>query len=169
MDINFFIQSIKIGITKIEAMVSDISDEQARWKPEPSKWSVLEVINHLYDEECNDFRKRLDLTLHHPEQEWPGIDPVGWVSLHNYNQKDFQKSLEKFRLERNKSIEWLGLLSFSKLEQSYNHPTIGTLAAGDLLAAWTAHDYLHIRQLVNLQIKYLDTMARPFSIRYASP
>lgn len=27
----------------------NLSDEQARWKPGADRWSLLEVINHLYD------------------------------------------------------------------------------------------------------------------------
>jgi len=169
MDIKIYIQSLKNSAKKIDVMLSEISTEQALWKPEPTKWSALEVINHLYDEECDDFRKRLDLTLHDPEQEWPGIDPEGWVSLHNYRQKNFQNSKKKFISERNKSIQWLQSLSSPQLEREYNHPIIGKLSAGDLLAAWAAHDYLHLRQLANLQVSYLDKMAKPFSIRYASP
>jgi hypothetical protein len=36
---------------RIRGLVGDVSDEQARWKPGPDQWSVLEVVNHLYDEE----------------------------------------------------------------------------------------------------------------------
>jgi hypothetical protein len=169
MDFNHFVTSLKKSAEKIEAMSKGVSEDQARWKSEPEKWSILEVINHLYDEEREDFRKRLDLTLHHPKEQWPGIDPQSWVSLRNYNQKDYQDSLHNFLSERDKSLQWLKSLSSPNLNQNYTHPIIGTLTAGDLLAAWAAHDYLHIRQVANLQIKYLDTMARPFSIRYASP
>ena len=50
-----------------------ISDEQRRWKPDPQTWSILEVIKALYDEECADFRVRLDIILHHPDQPRGGI------------------------------------------------------------------------------------------------
>lgn len=53
----------------IATLTSDMSDKQARWKPVPESWSALEVLNHLCDEESEDFRLRLDLTLHTPERE----------------------------------------------------------------------------------------------------
>jgi len=59
------------------ALARNISDAQARWKPAPEEWSVLEVICHLYDEEREDFRTRTRLTLEDPEADWPPIDPVG--------------------------------------------------------------------------------------------
>jgi hypothetical protein len=56
-------------------LFKNISEEQARWKPGADRWSILEVINHLYDEEREDFRKRLALVLDNPDEPWPAIDP----------------------------------------------------------------------------------------------
>ena len=37
------------------ALVERVGAEQARWKPEPAKWSILEVMCHVADEEVEDF------------------------------------------------------------------------------------------------------------------
>jgi hypothetical protein len=44
----------------IRSLVQGITDEQARWKPDAKSWSLLEVINHLGDEEREDFRDHVD-------------------------------------------------------------------------------------------------------------
>ena len=80
----------------IYAMVVGVSAEQARWQPAADSWSLLEVINHLDDEERLDFRVRLDLLLHQPHEPWPPTDPQGWVVSRAYNQRDLQTSLERF-------------------------------------------------------------------------
>ena len=59
----------------IANLTKSVPLEQARWRPSPADWSILEVINHLYDEEREDFRQRLDLLLFQPEADWPPIDP----------------------------------------------------------------------------------------------
>ena len=59
----------------VAALAAGIDADQSRWKPSADAWSVLEVINHLADEELEDFRQRLDLTLHQPQAPWPAIDP----------------------------------------------------------------------------------------------
>ena len=41
---------------RIRALVEGMPEEQARWRPDAASWSVLEVINHLCDEERSDFR-----------------------------------------------------------------------------------------------------------------
>jgi hypothetical protein len=169
MNAKYFISSLDISVMKIKTAVDGVTDEQARWKPQPEKWSILEVINHLYDEERYDFRMRLDLILNHPGKEWPGNDPEGWVKDRQYNKRDFSESWENFFKERTKSLRWLNALSQPVWDQTYEHPVFGALSAGDLLAAWAAHDYLHLKQLAGLQAQYLDKLAQPFSIRYASP
>jgi hypothetical protein len=36
-------------------MLRGVTEAQARWKPAPEEWSILEVINYLCDEEREDF------------------------------------------------------------------------------------------------------------------
>ena len=167
MDMNYFISSLEISAKKIKNVLQNVSDEQARWKPQPEKWSVLEVVNHLYDEEMNDFRVRINFTMYRPDEIWLPIDPTGWVQSHEYAKKDFKSSLKKFVNERHKSLKWLRTLHDPDWETIHQHPVIGPLAAGDLLAAWATHDYLHLRQLSDLQVRYLTMLASPFSTKYA--
>src|SRR5512142_433583 len=85
---------------RILVLVEGISAEQAAWRPHAETWSMLEVVNHLYDEEREDFRVRLDITLHHPTQPWPPIDPRGWVTARGYNQREFASSVQNWLDER---------------------------------------------------------------------
>ncbi len=153
----------------IKLMVEHLSEEQWRWKPKPEKWSVLEVINHLVDEERDDFRMRIDLTLHQPGTNWPPIDPPQWAIDRKYNQRDPQQSLWQFGEERRRSLDRLRCLSDPDWLAAYEHPKIGILRAGDLLLSWATHDLLHIRQLSNLLREWNNTNGAPFSDRYAGP
>ena len=151
----------------IQSLVQGVAEEQARWKPTPEEWSILEEINHLYDEESEDFRTRLDLLLHQPGQPWPGIDPPGWVVERSYNTRDLAASLSNFLQERQRSVSWLEGLSSPAWEARYQHPQAGEISAGDLLASWLAHDFLHIRQLAQLHWEYVSLVAKPHSTDYA--
>jgi hypothetical protein len=151
----------------IRGLVSGLEDKQARWRPEPGKWSVLEVVNHLYDEEREDFRKRLDLTLQDPDVAWPPNDPEAWVKERKYNERDFNESLGNLLSERRQSIAWLQGLQSPRWQAAYEHPVFGKISAGDILCAWLAHDYFHARQISNLLLEYTRLLSEPFSIRYA--
>jgi hypothetical protein len=152
---------------RIRALASNIGPEQARWRPDPESWSILEVINHLYDEEREDFRVRLDITLHRPGEAWPPIDPAGNVTARRYNEREPGPSLEAFLAERRDSLAWLAGLGSSDWGATYETRS-GSLRAGDLLASWAAHDLLHLRQLVELNYLYArEVSLQPYAVQYA--
>ena len=66
MNLDFYIARLAANVRVFEGLAGGVGAEQARWKPAPERWSILEVLNHLYDEEREDFRQRLDFTLHRP-------------------------------------------------------------------------------------------------------
>lgn len=169
MDLEYFIERLSTNRQVFQGLVKDASLEQARWKPRSDKWSILEVVNHLYDEEREDFRQRIDLVLANPEQTWPRIDPEDWVTSRGYNEKDLETSVSNFLSEREKSLSWLRHLSTSNWQNRYEHPDGRSIVAGDLLASWLAHDYLHIRQLARLHWQYVGVVADPFQTSYGGP
>lgn len=150
----------------IRCIVEGISFDQARWKPTAQDWSILEVINHLYDEEREDFRTRLDYALHRPGEEAPPIDPVGWVTARSYNQRELAASVQNFLAERQRSIAWLEGLTAPAWEKSFKRPQF-ELKAGDLLSSWLAHDFLHLRQLVELHYAWIKANSAPYVLDYA--
>ncbi|HEY4698392.1 MAG TPA: DinB family protein [Gallionella sp.] len=159
-------QELARGADIIRTLVAGITPTEARSKPSPESWSALEVICHLYDEEREDFRQRLDLMLHQPHEQLPPIDPVGWVTARQYNQRDLAEMLDNFAAERAQSLVWLKGLSAPNWEAEYVTP-FGSMKAGDMLAAWVAHDNLHLRQLVELRRSRLVSITAPYDVGYA--
>jgi len=152
----------------VRSLLTGLPDEIARWKPSPTKWSLLEVLCHMADEERQDFRLRLRLVLESSEAPWPDIDPTSWPAQRGYNTRDVKASLIDFDRERAESLKWLGGLGHVRWDAVHHHPKLGSLAAGDLLAAWVAHDLMHMRQMVNLRLAALELGAPPYSTRYAT-
>lgn len=151
----------------IQALAQGITTEQARRKPAAESWSILEVINHLYDEEREDFRLRLDILLHRPTEPWPPIHPSEWVTERSYNTRELEPSIENFLRERAKSLEWLKGLKSPNWDASVISPWGGKVRAGDLYAAWVAHDVLHLRQLSELHYAVIKAAAGDYEIGYA--
>lgn len=153
----------------IPALFEGLSDEEARWRPAPGKWSLLEILNHLCDEERDDFRKRIELTLAGAGEPWPPIDPEGWVTSRDYQSRDLAASLADLRTERAASLRWLDSLTAPDWDRAHEHGSLGPLRAGDLLASWVAHDLLHTRQVMNTRVAFIEATAAPYSMRYAAP
>src|SRR5512133_3903428 len=134
----------------INALLSGITQEEARLKTDEKSWSILEVVCHLYDEEREDFREHLDFILNRSGGEWHRINPPAWVTERNYNGQVFRDMKEKLVAERSKSLDWLKGLANADWNTSLTNE-FGTVTAGEMFASWIAHDNLHIRQLVELR------------------
>ena len=150
----------------IRALVVDMTLDEARTRPAPDSWSALEVICHLYDEEREDFRQRLNLILHQPDAPFPPIDPQGWITARRYNERDLIEMLEKWTAERLQSLAWLKGLTAPDWETE-RVDQYGSLKAGEMLSCWVAHDNLHTRQLVELRRIRLLKLTAPHDVGYA--
>lgn len=134
MNVEGCLHQLADNAERIRIFVQGVSIDQARWRPAADSWSILEVVNHLYDEEREDFRVRLDIILHRPADTWPAIDPQGWVGKRKYNERDIEKSLQNFLSERRASLEWLRGVSSPAWETEYQ-ALFGPIRAGDMFAA----------------------------------
>jgi len=166
MNMNDFTIQMENNAETIRQLMQGVSDEQARWKPDVESWSILEVINHLDDEEREDFRVRLAWIFNHPDQPWSPIDPEGWAIERQYNQRELKPSLANFLRARQESLLWLKTLSSPNWQAVYHAP-FGQIRAGDMFASWLAHDLLHMRQLVELHWAYTTRLVQPYDVQYA--
>lgn len=149
-----------------DSLFSVNSESGFKWKPFENKWCLLEIVCHLYDEEKEDFRPRLKKILN-GDHNWDPIDPQGWALSRNYMEKDFSEMLNKFLDERKRSVEWLNSLKDVDWNIKTVHPKLGEFTAYQMLCNWLAHDYLHIRQIMKLKYKMLESEIEKGMLRYA--
>lgn len=165
-NLSFYISQLQQNMRTITSLLTDKAKEEYHWKKNPDKWSLLEIICHLVDEEVEDFRFRLHHVLENPETIPPAIDPVGWVSSRQYESQNYQEKLAEFIREREKSIQWLQSLSKENWEQGYQSDHFGHVNGYFFINNWLTHDYLHIRQITRVHYDYLQAMS-PVKIEYA--
>ncbi|MCH7826972.1 MAG: DinB family protein [Bacteroidetes bacterium] len=166
IDIQYFSDQLKSNAKSITNLVDGLSNEQTRWRPAKDKWSILEVVNHLYEEEQKDFPLRLKYMLYNPEKTWPSINPVAWVIENNYNDRNINESMKKILDERDKSVEWLHEIKNPNWENEYE-ASWGKIKAGDMFAVWVTHDLLHIRQIINLKRLFYQNQFENYTPDYA--
>ncbi|MCK4490113.1 MAG: DinB family protein [Anaerolineales bacterium] len=166
MEAAYFKRQLAINRDRIAALARGVPEEQARWKPDPESWSILEVVNHLADEEELDFPARLKIIMEKSEKSWTPIDPEAWVIEGQYNEKDLYESLTRYMTLRNANLEWLDSVENPDWDMVYEAP-FGEIKAGDMFVSWVIHDLIHLRQLADLQLLYLEDKAKPFRLDYA--
>lgn len=156
----------------VTALLSGVAAEDARWRPGPDHWSMLEIVCHLVDEDLDDFGTRLRMTLEAPDADWPRIDPVAAATERNYRLRDLETVLREFRAVRRTEVAWLRTIqeldfAVEATHPRLKHPSLGSLRAGDLLAAWCAHDALHLRQLARRLHELTAVRSGAFDVGYA--
>lgn len=149
----------------VDALLVGLCDDDLRWRPADGSWSILEILCHLADEEVFDFRARLKRTL--AGEDWDPIDPEGWAIERRYNEQAPAEAMARFEVEREKSIAWLRSLRDPDWDSLHEHPRLGGIAAGDLMASWLAHDTLHLRQMARRLYQMAERDGLSFSTRYA--
>jgi hypothetical protein len=167
MEIAPFRDRLEQNASRIQALVAGVTQAEARWKPSDTSWSLLEVMHHLFDEEREDFRQRLDYLINRPGETFPPIDPQGWVVSRNYNLKDWNLTVQAFLAERGKSAAWLDSLGTPDWNRAYPDPKLRGLSVGDLLTSWLAHDFLHMRQIVKIHFLAGERLGSPYTTAYA--
>lgn len=167
MNLNYCLTQLTVNAPAVQQLVEGMDVEQACWKPAPDEWSVLEVINHLVDEEREDFRGRLEHILSGSTEPFVGYDPEVAVTERAYNQRDLAASLANYLYERQQSLEWLRGLTDVSWNATAQQPGWEGFRAGDMLVSWAAHDILHLRQLVELKWAYGLVKLAPYNPDYA--
>ncbi len=166
INISEIIRQLTSDAQAIRALTQTISDEQAQWKPNAETWCMQEVMEHVYNEERLDFRQHLKEMLNDPPQPW-GAFHQEYIHVQSCRQ-----ALESFLTEREASIAWLKALGSVnwKVSSTTSFGTSGnvvTLSAGDVLVSWIDHDFLHLRQMIELHHAWTEKQASPFSVQYA--
>jgi len=167
LDHKLFIQFLRDAKSAVSASIVGLSQEASEWRPGQDSWSVLEVVNHLWDEEILDFRPRLKSIIEGDNADWDGINPRGWVTEKRYNERDLAESMAGFQAERQASLDWLNSLVNPNMDAEKTHPEYDPISAGNLLASWVAHDLLHLIQINRCKLAYFEELAKPHSISYA--
>lgn len=150
----------------LTALLDEADEAATTHKPAAEHWSILEGVRHLLAKEGGDFRERLRLTLHDPDQPWPAIEPE--KDLRAYADLTLAGTLAAFVKERAESVAWLQSLDAAKLDWTTPHPhPQHPTSAGDLLASWLAHDMLHLRQIARRLHETSGPVAGGFDSAYA--
>ena len=166
MDLDFYILRLAENAGTIKSLVNNLSDEPARWKAASDQWSILQIIFHLLQTEDKDFRPRLEKILRNPAESWIQLEPREMRLEREDENGDFKNFLQEFLLQRENSVAWLKTIENPEFGNTHQNEQT-KLSAGDLLASWLAHDFLHIKQIIRAHYDYVNHVSQPYQTDYA--
>ncbi|HUI54368.1 MAG TPA: DinB family protein [Bryobacteraceae bacterium] len=132
----------------LRGLMCELSDEDARWKPAPDRFSVAEVLAHLSHSEGHCYRLRVDRFL---AEEKPELEPDdASMHYHLYRDADPEDAFDHFEEQRETNIEFLRGLPRGAGERRALHREAGEITLQQMLHEWSMHDLGHIRQVAEL-------------------
>ena len=143
----------------LDGLLGGLDAESARTRPAASEWSPVEVVCHLRDEETEDFGARLRVIVS-GTGDFVRIEPERWAEERRYREVGLPEALAAFRERREESLDLLRCIEPQTLDGARAHRRLGRLSGLDILAAWVAHDRIHLAQLA-------ATLARVWALRWA--
>ena len=132
----------------LRGLMSEISEEDARWKPAPDRFSIAEVLAHLSHSEGHCYRARVDRFLSEDMPEFEPDDAQMYLEL--YKKADPEEDFGHFEDQRETNMELLRGLSAEAGSRKARHRAAGEITLSHMLHEWALHDLGHIRQVAEL-------------------
>jgi hypothetical protein len=144
--------------------------EPAGWRarPAPADWAPHEIDCHLRDEETEDFGARVRVIVEGGER-FTAIDPERWAVERRYLDDDGPAALAAFEARRAAGLAFLSSAAPGRLTAAVTLGRGGSLSGLDILAAWVAHDRLHLAQLAATLARGWADRWQPLRTGYAGP
>ncbi len=105
------------GLEQLESQISDVlsalsglDDERARYRYEPGKWSIKELLGHMVDTE-RVFAYRAMCLARGEKAPLPGMDQDDYVTGTNFDARSLSSLLEEYEYQRRSTLALLSSLS----------------------------------------------------------
>src|SRR6185437_13137182 len=82
----------------LRGLMSEVSEEETRWKPAPDRFSIAEVLAHLSHSEAHCYRARVDRFLAEEMPEFEADDAQMYLDL--YKNGDPEEDFAHFEDQR---------------------------------------------------------------------
>lgn len=132
---------------------ADASTRSAR--PEPSHWSINEIVAHLADSEVvAAYRIRMILALDGTPIQ--AFDQNRWAAAFDYAACDADESLELFTANRRATLKLLRRVPAEALDHHGMHAERGVETVHHLVRLYAGHDRNHLSQLEGIVSRRAD-------------
>ena len=141
--------------SKLKKSIRGLTPKQLKWRPEPTKWSIAEIVAHLADAEIVASWRMRSVIGENGITIQP-FDQNAWASAFEYQRRDAKRSLELFRLLRENNLAMLNEIPREKWEYYGMHLERGKESIAHLSRMFAGHDVNHVQQVERIS-KHLKT------------
>lgn len=148
----------------VRALLAGLPERWTAANEGPDTFSPVDVIGHLIDGEETDWIPRIKIILAQ------GADRR-FVPFDRFRSKGGAETvaqrLDRFATLRQGNLTVLKQLALTppQLRLTGEHPELGTVTLGQLLATWAVHDLTHLAQITRVMAKQYTAAVGPW-VRY---
>jgi hypothetical protein len=136
---------------EIAAAVSGLSPTVLRYKPDPAKWCILEILGHLADIEIV-YGYRLRQMLADEKPVIAPMDQDAWAKSLGYMETPAPELVALYGLNRHHNLRLLRRLKPVDLERSAFHPQYEKdVTVGRIVEQMAGHGTNHLQQIERLK------------------
>jgi hypothetical protein len=129
----------------------------------PDSWSPFDVVGHLIDGEETDWMPRLRTIQAHGRSR--PFEPLDRQRHRGRNRgRSLDDLVEEFARLRTANLAALRALHLNanQLALEGEHPELGRVTLGQLLATWVAHDLTHLAQITRTMARHYKDAVGPW-------
>lgn len=146
---------------RLKKLMQGLTPKQLKWRPEPAKWSIAEIIAHLADTEVVASWRMRSVIGENGITIQP-FDQDAWASAFKYRDRDAKRSLETFRVLRENNLAMLKEISKETWDNYGMHLERGKESIAHLTRMFAGHDTNHVLQVERIvtQLKSAKSKAK---------
>jgi len=137
-------------VEAVRELTTGLSDDELARPEAPAKWSIIQVAEHLADQELVN-ASRLRSIIAEEEPPLRGYDQDLWARRLHYGASGLEPVLDELRALRARNLRLYHALSEADLDRVGLHEERGPESARRLRSLTAAHDLLHRRQIARIR------------------
>lgn len=130
-----------------DTLARGLSTRQWEQRPEPTEWSVTEILCHLRDVDAEVNLPRIEKVLAGDNPFLPGINSDTWTDERKYCNQDGQLALSEFIMSRVEILNRLKSLTPVQWNLPARHAIFGPTRLFELVSFFVTHDQSHVQQI----------------------
>ena len=115
------IEQYGLGFNLLKAVLAEVPTDAMKFKPEPTEWSVHEVVIHMADSEAMSALRVRKLIVE-PGSQLMGYEEAKWADALNYQEQSFEDALQVIKYARLTTYNLLKTLPDEVFTHSVKHP-----------------------------------------------
>jgi hypothetical protein len=133
----------------LKKLVRGLTPRQLKWKPQPGKWSIAEIVAHLADVEIV-IGWRMRSIIGASGTTIQPFDQDAWASAFQYSKRDAKQSVDFFRVLRENNLAMLKALAPEAWDFYGMHLERGKETIAHVVRMLARHDTNHLLQIESI-------------------